>query len=46
VLEVLVRSGKLTTSNALWGSGFELAEGHREAEPYRRGWGLAPPVRL
>jgi hypothetical protein len=46
VLEVLVRSGKRTTSNALLGSSFEPAEGHREAEPYKEGRGLAPPVRL
>jgi hypothetical protein len=32
LLEVLVRSGKRTTSNALWGSASDLAEGHREAE--------------
>ena len=46
MLEVLVRSGKRMTSNALLGSSFELAEGHREAEPYTRGRSLAPPVRL
>ena len=32
LLEAIVRSGKRTTSNALWGNASDLVDGHREAE--------------
>ena len=39
LLEVLVRSGKRTTSNALWGSASDLADGHRESRADATGAG-------
>ena len=32
LLEAIVRNGKRTTSNALWGNASDLVDGHREAE--------------